>query len=142
MIANPAVGIKDLLVTAGVGVFAATSGWGIYVGQQPSDLDTVVTVYNSGGKNADPKFLLQEPSIQVRIRGAANGYVAAYDKAAEVQDELLGIPSQVVNGDQWDGITAIGDINNLGFDESQRPMFSLNFSLIVEPASGTNRISL
>lgn len=142
MIANPAVGIKDLLVTAGVGTFAALAGWGIYVGQQPTDPDTVVTVYNSGGKNADPKFLLQEPHIQVRIRGAANGYVAAYDKAAEVQDELLGIPSQVVNGDQWDGITAIGDINPLGYDESQRPMFSVNFSLIIEPASGTYRISL
>ena len=63
-------------------------------------------------------------------------------QAQAVKDALLGLPAQVVLGDRIDGITMQGDIIPLGYDENKRPEFSLNFRSIVEPASGTNRISL
>ena len=140
--ANVAVGIKDLLVTAGVGVFGATSGWGIYIGKKPDKPHSVVSVLNVGGIGANPKWLLDFPSIQVMVRGDPNGYVAAQSKAQEVKDALLGLPSQDVNGDRFVSIVMFGDIANLGFDENNRVELSLNFSLIVEPATGTNRLPL
>ncbi len=140
--ADTAVGIKDLLVAAGIGTFAATSGWGIYINKEPTDPDTVVTVTTSGGTNPNPKWLIDFPSAQVMIRGAPNGYVAAQAKAQEVKDALLGLPSQDLNGDRWDSITMAGDIAPLGYDETNRPRFSLNFNLIIEPATGTNRLAL
>ena len=140
--ADPAEGIKDLLVAAGVGVFAATTGWSIQVGKEPTKPDTVVTVYNTGGLAPNPKWLLDDPTVQVSIRGAKNGRVASRAKAQEVKDALLGLPSQDLNGDRWVSVTGIGDITDIGFDESNRPMHTVNFKLIIEPATGTNRAAL
>lgn len=139
---DPAEGIKDLLVTAGVGVFAATSGWGIFIGSEPDSPDTAITIVNTGGRDSDFMFLVDRPSLQVRIRGATNGYQAAYAKAFAVFDNLNALPPQVINDDNWDAITAIGHINNLGFDEKRRPIFTTNFNTIIEPPTGVNRIPL
>lgn len=140
---DPAIGIKDLLVSAGVGAEAATTGWGVYVAQEPTEPDTVITVYNTPGENPNPKWLLDYPHVQVRIRGSrTNGYVAARSKAQAVKDALLGLPSQDLNGDRWVHINGLGDIFDLGFDDNNRPLFTTNFALIIEPAAGTNRIAL
>jgi len=137
--ADPAEGLKDLLVTAGIGTFNATTGWSIRVAKERNKPDTHITCYSSGGLAANPKWLLDFPSVMIRVRGAANGYQSARVKAQAVKDALLGITSQTLNGDKWVAINAIGDINNLGFDDNDRPIFSLNFTLIIEPVSGDNR---
>lgn len=136
--ANYAVGMKDLLVAAGVGVFATD----IFIGKMPATPNAVISIIRTGGITPNPKFLLDRPSMQVMVRGDINGYVAAEVKAVEVKDALLGLISQDVNGDRWVQVNMIGDIVNLGFDDSNRVMFSLNFGLIIEPATGTNRIAL
>ncbi len=132
----------DILVTAGVGVRGASSGWGIFAGREPSEPHTTVTLFPSGGKNSDPKWLLDFPSLQARIRGAPGGWEAARVKALAVKNALLGLPSQTIDGDRWVSVTMIGDIIGLGDDEEDRPRFTVNFSLILEPASGGNRTSL
>ena len=141
---DPAVGAKDLLVAAGIGTFAGTSGWGIFIGKLPQKPETAIAVVGTGGQTANPKYLLDYPSIQVLIRGAKNGYQAAYAKALASKNTLLGLSSQTVNGDWWVQVNMIGDITPLGFDENDCPMFSVNFSLIIEPASsaGMNRTPL
>jgi hypothetical protein len=142
---NPATAIKDLLETANVGEFAATTGWGLFVGKMPTTPDTVIACIVSGGQPSNPKYLIDYPSVQVIIRGARNnGYEDAYNKATAVKDALLGLPSQVIEGDNWVAINQIGDIATLGFDANNCPMFSVNFALIIEPASttGTNRVTL
>lgn len=139
--ANIAEGMKDLLVTAGVGTEAAASGWGIWIGKFPAK-DTAVVVMHTGGITPNPRYLLDRPSMQVLVRGAPNRYTAAWDKAQAVKDALLGLPSQDIDSDRWVAINMIGDITNLGFDDNNRVTFSLNFSLIIEPATGTNRVAL
>lgn len=140
--ADNAVGIKDLLETAGVGVFAALSGWSIAISKEPQQPDTVVTVYNTGGPPPNPRYLLDFPNVQVRVRGGKGGYEAAQAKAQACKDALLGIPSQVLNGDNWNGITMQSDVMLIGYDETNRPIFTMNFSLIIEPATGANRVAL
>lgn len=134
---DPAVGAKNLLVSAGIGTFASSSGWGIFIGKIPQKPETAIAVITTGGETSNPKYLLDYPSIQVLIRGAKNGYSAAYTKALAIKNTLLGLSSQTVNGDLWVQVNMIGDIASLGFDENDCPMFSANFALIIEPASST-----
>jgi hypothetical protein len=139
-----AEGAKDLLVAAGVGTFGAPTGWGIFINKQPTTPDTVITAYASGGLDPNPQWLLDFPSLRVQVRGAPGGYVAAQSKAKDVKDALLGLPSQDLNGDRWVSVLMNGDILSLGHDEENRPLFSINFSLIIEPANvaGDNRVPL
>lgn len=135
---DPTIGIKDLLVTAGAGVFDSTSAWGIFIGKRPDLPDSCITIYQHGGGTPNPKWLVDYPSVQVMVRGGLNGYQAAYAKAVVIKNTLLGLPSQDLNGDRWVAVNMVGDINSIGQDEKQRPMFSLNFRLIIEPADATD----
>lgn len=139
-----AVIFKDILVSGGAGTFAATSGWSLHVNGLPDDNmspDTAISISNSGGAASNPKWLLDFPHVQVRVRGAKNGYNAAWTKAVQVHDLLLGISSQNVSGGRLDSVTAIGHINPLGNDDSNRPHFTMNFAIIAEPTASaeTNR---
>lgn len=137
-------GVKDKLQTAGVGTWKASSGWNLTIGQLPKAPDTAAAIILGPGLPANPKYLLDYPSVQVLLRGDANGYVEAANKIQLVKDTLLGLPSQDVAGNRWVMITMIGDIIPLGFDEGKRPLFSANFQFTIEPATNaaTNRIAL
>lgn len=141
---NVAIGVKDLLVAANIGAFAAASGWSINISKEPISPNTTITIFNTAGRPPNPKWLLDYPSLNIRVRGSKGGYVNAEDKAKEVKDVLLGFDSQDINGDRWVSVTMPGDLIFIGYDENERPMFSLNFRLIVEPATSalTNRQAL
>lgn len=138
----PEVLVKDLLVTAGVGTFGGASGWSINIGRLPAKPLTAIAIIQTGGLAANPKYLLDWPSIQIMVRGGVNGYAAARNKVQEIKDKLLGLPSQTLSGERIVQINMIGDISSLGFDDQDRPLFSANFQMIIEPSSGTNRIAL
>ena len=137
------VGIKDLLIASpALGTFGANTGWSINIGKLVSSPHTAIGIMQSGGLPPNPRYLLDYPSVQIMVRGAANDYQGGLAKAQAVKDRLLGIPSQTLNSDRWVACNMLGDIINLGFDENNCPMFALNFQLIIEPASGTNRVAL
>jgi hypothetical protein len=138
----PSEGVKDLLVAAGAGVFNATSGWSIRISRQQDSPDTHITVYDTTGEDPNPRYLLDFPRTQVKVRGNQSGYVAARDKCTEVVDALQGLPSQTIGGDLWVGLWAVGGPIFLGYDDKDRPEFTLNFRHIIEPPSGTYRESL
>ena len=140
--AEPEDGIRDLLVAAGVGTFGATTGWGIFIGKQPTEPDTSITIREYNADLPMPKFLIDFPAVQVMIRGAPGGYQAAKLKARDVLNELHSIPSQDLNGDRWNSIRALSGPGYVGSDDNNRPKFSINFTLIIEPSSGTYRESL
>ncbi len=135
----PSEGIKDLLVNAGVAVFASPTGWSLSVSKQTEIPHELVTVYDSGGSAPNPRWLVDFPSVQVRVRGAPNAYQSARSKCDEVKNALLGLDSQDINGDRWISIAMGSDITFIGYDDRDRPNFTLNFNLIIEPATGTHR---
>jgi hypothetical protein len=98
--------------------------------------NTVITIYDTGGSAPNPKWTLDFPSLQVRVRGAKGGYVAAYEKINRIKDELLGLTPQVIAGDSWRSVTVQGDIISLGYDNEERPLLVLNVELIVETGIG------
>ncbi len=138
--------IRDLLVAGGtpVGDSDPAQPWAVYVSREPVAPDSVITVYDTPGTAPNPKYLLDFPGIQVRIRGEKELYIDAWNKARDVKDLLLGFGSGDVGDDRIDSITLVGDINHIGYDDNERPLLTLNFNLIFEPQATvlTNRVSL
>lgn len=132
--------LKDLL-TAHVGV----SGWGLEVGAMPSKPDESIQISDTVGLEPNPKFLLDFPTAQIMIRGKPNGYLNTYREAKAVKDLLLGVDSFTTgDGDRLVSITLNGDLGFIGRDSDMRPMFTINFALIIEPqvVANSNRIAL
>jgi len=152
----PSIGIKDLLLAAtpAVGVFGnptqaqiASGVWGIFVSKQPDDAgspDRAITIYDSGGLDPSPGWLLDYPSVQVVVRGEQNRYSEAYDKAIEIQKVILGKAALDLNGDRWVQFNQAGGVGFIGYDQNRRPELSINFNLIIQPgvSSGQNRSPL
>lgn len=134
------VDLKDVLETASIGTFAATSGWGIYISKEPDTPDTTITLYPYGSPvEPNPKFLIDYLNVQARIRGDVQGYAAAQTKAQAVKDALLGLTAQTVNTSKYIGVWMNTDIFLLRYDDNDRPILVINFRVIREPASGTYR---
>ena len=134
--------MRGILATAGVGTITPNKEWSLNISRMPSEPNRQLAISRTGGKASDPKWALDYPSMQVMIRGNPSDYIATRDKAQNVKDELLGLNSQTIGDTRWVSVTAIGDVNWLGYDENERPMLSVNFALIVEPPPGANRVAL
>lgn len=133
--------LKSLLTT-----HVATSGWQIEIGISPATPDRVIQIVDTQGIGLppNPKWLLDFPTCQVMVRGTVSGYVAAWTEARAVKDLLLGVDSQDVLGDRLVAVNMNGDLGFIGRDDKERPLFAMNFALIVEPAvtPETNRVAL
>lgn len=138
----PSMDIKDMLVAASIGTFAAKNGWAIYIGEEPPEPDTCITIYDTGGFDPNPAFLLDFPTIQIRVRGSESGFVEAFNKMQSIKDELLGRDVEVWNTTRYDGIWMVSDIVYLGTDERNRPLFVTNWRIAREPDSGKYRVSM
>jgi len=137
--ASPADAIANLLPNT---IVDGVTGWLLRIGKLPDTPNQVVVFYDSGGSNPNPKWRVDYSTIQVRIRGIKSDYSGAYDKAREIRDHLLGIDSQALGSDWLVSLTVMGDIGFTGYDDNDRPEFTINFRTIIEPASGANRESL
>lgn len=137
--------MKDLLVAAGY-TFGGSGNWAVNVGKQPSTTPNLsITLYDAGGLDPNPRWLLDYPTVQVRVRGNVNDTQIPWIKAKEVRDLLLGKESYTAgNGDRIVHINGIGDVAAMGFDDKDRPEYSFNLRLIIEPApqTGDNREAL
>ena len=131
--------LKDLLAA-----HVAVSGWQIEIGTMPDTPSQVIMISDTPGAPPNPKWLLDFPRCQTLIRGEANDYLSTFREGKAVKDILLGVQSQDINGDRLVSITIAGDQAFIGRDESMRPMFSINFDLIIEPqlVADSNRLAL
>jgi len=141
-VSSPSEGIRIILENANVGKFNDATDWNINIDNEPDSPDRCITIYDTGGQPSNPRWLVNYPNVQIRVRGNQAEYVQTYAKAEEVKNALLGILSQTINGENWVSVSQIGDINSIGKDANRRPLLTLNFALIIEPNSGTYRESL
>ena len=130
-------GLRDKLVAAGLGTFEALTGWSIHIGREPASPDSAIIIARTGGTPPDPKWLLDFPTFQIRVRGAKGNYKTAEIQARKVKDLLLGIASETITGDIWVSITMQSDVGFMGYDANERPNFTANFRMIIEPATPT-----
>lgn len=142
--ALPSVHMRDILVSRGYtfGPGGATGTWGVWIGKQPSAPDRAITIYDSTGLAPNPRWLLDYPGVQVRARGGQQDYELAALEIRKVRDYLLGIDSYTAaDGDRIVHVNGIGDIGHTGWDDQNRPEFTFNLRLIIEPVPSafTNR---
>lgn len=133
------VGARDLIAA-----HVVTSGWTTEVGAMPDEPNKVISINDTGGLEPNPKWLLDYPTLQVMVRGDVNGYLATFQEAKTVKDILLGLTSTDLNGDRWVSITQNSDLGFIGRDDQMRPIFSMNFALIIQPqtVADSNRLPL
>lgn len=124
-------------------LITAEAGWTILVGKQTATPDQQVAFFDTGGLAPNPKWAVDYVTIQALIRGAPNNYKDAWLKARAVRDKLLGVESYTASsGDRWVSLTCMGDVSHIGYDDRERPLFSVNFRIIIEPAVLGNREAL
>ncbi len=136
---SPAESMRTL-VEGDAGLTAFT----FIVGHGGRSQDRQIVFTDTGGLPSNPKWLIDFPTVQVITRDTANGYKAAWNAIKVIKDLCLGLDGQTINGDRWNSVTIGSDITFLGRDANNRPEFSLNFRLIIEPQtnSNTNRLAL
>lgn len=128
-------GILDILLSD---TDFEAGGWHIGIGQMADKPDRQLTIRHTGGPPGELAVAIDYPSVQVLARGQVSDGDLAYRKLWATKLKLIGIPSSPA---QWPQLTlckAIGDIQNLGRDDSDRPMYSMNYSLIVSYEDGTS----
>lgn len=142
---SPALDMKNLLLAASppIGTYGdnpSASGFSIYIGREPDNPDNTVTLYDTPGDVPNPKWLLDFPRFQVRVR--SKNYATAYGKAEEVKSVLLGLPSQTISGIRYVGVYVVIDTGFLMVDQVNRTIFTSTWRIIREPTVGVNRRTL
>jgi hypothetical protein len=105
----------------------------------PKTPNKVTMFSDTVGIEPNPKWLLDFPFVQVMVRGEVSDYLNTFREAKAMKDLLLGIESFTTSdGDRLVSVTQNGDLGFIGRDENMRPMFVINFRLIIEPQNVAN----
>jgi Bacteriophage minor capsid protein len=130
----PSEGIKNILVENSIGVFqpnAVITDWVIVISRLRDLPNKMISILDAGGREPEPGLDINYPAIHIIVRGEPDGYVDTYNKCLDIKDVLLGRKTEIRGGDTWASVTMPQDIIPLGYDENERPEFSLNFNLII-----------
>lgn len=114
-----------MLTDSGAAALGLVFNVNLFIAVEPTEPDAAVTLYDTGGYDPDVQNGLDAPTFSVGVRD--NGYLAGFGVAEEVRQYLKAITNFTVNGTRYLAFWPVGDINSLGFDEKNRPRFSLNF---------------
>ena len=131
---SPAVMLSGLVPGTIVG---GATGWTLKIGKLITSPDKLIVFYDTGGNPPNPRWLVDFSHVMVHVRSSANDYGTAYAKMRDIRDCLLGLDSQDVGSDRLVSVTCLGDIAFLSYDDKERPLFSLNFRLIIEPPTSS-----
>ena len=145
---NLAANIRSILIDKAVGIhgqdyrpneeLTGKESWPINLFYEPIGKHRIITIFLTGShQKPNPKWLVDYPTFQVRLRGRAlEGGEATYAKAREVRDHLLGRASEDLiepGGMRLVSITMPSDIMFLGTTDNECTLFVCNFNCIVEP---------
>ena len=115
--------MKTILV--GEGICTATS---VHLTRMPETPDTVVAIIDQPG--SPPERLLEEyykPMAQILVRGNRNDYFNTKATADSIFKFLYQCGSVLLGTTNYVGFIPTSDIIWLGYDQSDRPVFSMNF---------------
>ncbi len=124
----PCKDIRDILVAEMV-----VPAGDIHQSRMPTSPNAVVAVLDQAGSPPEDLIAYYKPKIQVLVRGGPAQYVTAHQRAQTISDLLHGYGPVEVNNTRYIGIWATSDIIPLGYDDSNRPVFSLNFMVHRSP---------
>lgn len=126
--------VGDYLQTQGQG----TLGTNLFLAMMPETPDACVCVYETSGlapmmTMGSAAFAVDQPGLQVIVRGARADYPGARNKALTVRGLLAAITETTISGIHVMRVSADGSLLPMGEDQNGRPMVSTNFSCVVRP---------
>lgn len=127
----PSVDIRDYITSQG-----ANGSWQVNISRSMDSPNQLITIYDNGGTDPNPKWLLDLMDVQIRVRGDRNGYSAAYSRCQTIKDTLLGSVPGTINGTDYIAVYMRGDVNFIQYDENERPIFTMNYQIYRQPTSG------
>lgn len=135
---SPADEFAEMLQTYGHGTIASSVGWNIAVGRENGEQNTVITCYDTGAfSDADPRYMRDFPTVQIRVRGNVGDYAGAFLKQEQIKETLIGRTAESVGTALYVGIYLLSDILSLGYDDNNRPIIVSNWRSVRElPAAG------
>jgi hypothetical protein len=141
---SPAADIASLIIAANIASFSPTSTLPfIAVGFEPDIRNrAIITIYDTGGRNPEPKHQRDYPNIQVRTKAKeAQDYPSAYDAQQAVRDLILGMNRITIGGTLYIGCWQVGDVGSLAPDYNMRSILISNYRLARE-YSTPNRLPI
>lgn len=123
--ASPAIDLKDLACADSSFTFADN----VFVGGLPEEVEPAIAFTDSGGFAPEGINDLEYPTVQVLIRGEPFKYAETFNLIKGVGVILHKVNGDTVSGSFYTGIWQQGEPLFLGFDEKNRPSFSLNFRI-------------
>ena len=124
----PSADVIEILTSSTKGLDLVL-GTNLFQTFMPESPDMCVAVIDSGGYDSQSNYIYERPTIQVLVRGTVWGHPTAYTHIKQIQNILHDLHGEVWGGSKYIGIWAQGDVLQLGYDESNRPILSLNFRI-------------
>lgn len=122
--------LVELLIAsdADIGELGASSGWSIHLGRMEDSPDTCISLIDGVPSDSpSPNYTYDYPSVQIRVRGNQGGYSEAHAKILEIKNLIHGGINEVIGDSKYIQILCAIDIEFLGFDEKDRPIWSSTF---------------
>ncbi|HEC65816.1 MAG TPA: hypothetical protein ENI23_11000 [bacterium] len=136
VINSPAFDIATILDRESIGVL----GVKIFVGREPETPDECITVYDTGGFPPSPKYLRDNPSVQIKVRTLPDDGKTASDTLRDIRNVLLNSGNRIVSGSTYIQYHEFGGVIDLGVDIKGRFMAVTNFRLVRVLSIATNRV--
>jgi len=124
----PSEDIKDLLIESSSGL-TLVFGTDLHISRMPENPDECVSIYDGPGGAPQANYEYDFPSVQVRVRGAKMGYTATWALAKEIRDVLHAVTNRTINLTRYIQIVCSSDVMFVAWDESNRPIFTVNFAI-------------
>jgi hypothetical protein len=120
--------IADHLTTNSLG----TQGTNLFIGFMP-DTETLVTLLSEYDGTVNETFAagiaLSQPSLQVRVRGAAEDYTTPRQRLADIMTLLQAVTNQTLGSTYFVRVRPSTTILAMGQDARLRYEFSANFEV-------------
>lgn len=100
----------------------------VSLGSLPDSPDNAVSIHRTNGYPRDLSGnMVEEPTVMIKVRNTS--YATGETLCNTIKDALHGQNNVTVNTNDILLIEQMGDINELGRDENNRQMWSINFRL-------------
>lgn len=105
---------------------AHTLGTDLFDGKMPDSPAACVAVFVGPGFPLEGNFSYREQNAQIRVRGARGDYAGSHATAEALLTYLHPTRNVTIGGTFYSGIRAMGSVEWVGYDDSDRPIWVIN----------------
>lgn len=113
------------------------AGFTLLIGELPASPDAVIVLRETGGAGPEIAFggdIVEQPGVQVVVRGAPHDYVPARAAIETLHQGILGWGAFVASGTRYLGMTALQSPFPLRIDLNDRQELAVNYLVQKEPS--------